>query len=115
VDAIAARARIRRARAELAVNALFDAMAAALDAGHSVVLRRFGAFTVRLRKPYRGRHPRSGRRLDVRAKRQPFFRAAEELREIVNDGRARPIVAGEGKAVERRKADRATTRANAPA
>jgi integration host factor subunit beta len=92
IDAIAARAMLRRTRAELVVDGLFEAMADALRAGGVVIVRRFGTFSVRAYRPYRGLNPRDGSAVDVPAKRMPFFRVGKELREIVDDGGAIPII-----------------------
>jgi integration host factor subunit beta len=92
IDAIAARATLRRARAKLVVDCLFEAMADALGAGQVVIARRFGTFSVRPYRPYRGFNPRDGSAVDVPAKRLQFFRVGKEVREIVNDGRSNPIM-----------------------
>src|SRR4051812_19669228 len=47
IDAIAGRGELTKARAELVVNCVFDAMTEALQAGEGIEIRGFGSFTVR--------------------------------------------------------------------
>jgi integration host factor subunit beta len=84
VEAISARGELTKARAELVVNCIFDAMVHALQAGEGIEIRGFGSFSVRPYKPYAGRNPRTGEPVPVPAKRLPFFKVGKELRELVN-------------------------------
>ena len=59
IDAIAARADLTKARAEMVVNCVFDTMTGALQDGQGIEIRGFGSFTVRPYKPYDGRNPRT--------------------------------------------------------
>jgi len=87
IDALAARSELTKARAELVVNCVFDAMTEALQRGEGIEIRGFGSFTVRPYKPYSGRNPRTGEPVEVPAKRLPFFRVGKELKELVNNSR----------------------------
>ncbi len=87
IEAIAGRASLTKARAEQAVNCVFDAMTEALQRGEGIEIRGFGSFTVRPYKPYSGRNPRTGQAVLVPAKRLPFFKVGKELRELVNESR----------------------------
>jgi integration host factor subunit beta len=49
-----------------------------------VVLRGFGALSVRSRDARAGRNPRTGEPVEVRAKHVPFFKSGKELRERLN-------------------------------
>ena len=71
---------------EKIVAVILDEIAEALAEGNRVELRGFGAFSVRERKPRVGRNPRTGEKVEVRAKRVPFFRPGKELRARVNGG-----------------------------
>jgi integration host factor subunit beta len=95
IDAIAARGDLTKARAELVVNCLFDAMTEALQRGEGIEIRGFGSFTVRPYKPYSGRNPRTGQPVPVPAKRLPFFKVGKELKEIVNASRHLAITGGD--------------------
>src|SRR5512141_1461627 len=87
IDAIAGRGELTKARAELVVNCVFDAMTEALQRGEGIEIRGFGSFTVRPYKPYSGRNPRTGEPVEVPAKRLPFFKVGKELKELVNSSR----------------------------
>ncbi len=91
IDALAERGNLTKARAELVVNCVFDAMTEALEKGEGIEIRGFGSFTVRPYKPYSGRNPRTGEPVPVPAKRLPFFKVGKELKELVNSSRNRPI------------------------
>ena len=95
IDALAERSHLTKARAELVVNCVFDAMTEALERGEGIEIRGFGSFTVRPYKPYSGRNPRTGEPVPVPAKRLPFFKVGKELKELVNASRSRPITGGD--------------------
>ena len=95
IDALAERGNLTKARAELVVNCVFDAMTEALEKGEGIEIRGFGSFTVRPYKPYSGRNPRTGEPVPVPAKRLPFFKVGKELKELVNSSRNRPITGDE--------------------
>src|SRR5215510_5509488 len=84
IDAMAARSQLTKARAELVVNCVFDAMTEALEQGEGIEIRGFGSFTVRPYKAYSGRNPRTGKPVPVPPKRLPFFKVGKELKELVN-------------------------------
>jgi integration host factor subunit beta len=94
IDALAQRSSLTKARAELVVNCVFDAMTEALQRGEGIEIRGFGSFTVRPYKPYSGRNPRTGEPVEVPAKRLPFFKVGKELKELVNNSRHNPITGG---------------------
>jgi integration host factor subunit beta len=94
IDAIAGRGELTKARAELVVNTVFDAMIEALERGEGIEIRRFGSFTMRPYKPYSGRNPRTGQAVSVPAKRLPFFKVGKDLKELVNQSRSFAISGG---------------------
>ena len=67
---------------------IFDQITAALARGDRVVLRRFGAFTVKRRNARIGRNPRTGEAVPVDEKTVLFFRTGHVLRARLN---RRPI------------------------
>lgn len=71
---------------EQAVDLVLLEIATALEKGRRVELRGFGAFSVRERKARKGRNPRTGAAVKVKAKRVPFFKPGKELRMKVNGG-----------------------------
>ena len=94
IDAVAGRGEITKARAELLVNTVFDAMIEALERGEGIEIRGFGSFTMRPYKSYSGRNPRTGQTVSVAAKRLPFFKVGKDLKELVNLSRKFAISGG---------------------
>ncbi len=70
--------------AKAIVNTVFNSMTNALAKGERIEIRGFGNFTVRTYQPYQGRNPRTGEKVEVFAKRLPFFKVGKELKERVD-------------------------------
>ncbi|MCL2724386.1 MAG: integration host factor subunit beta [Polyangiaceae bacterium] len=94
IDAMAARSQLTKARAEIVVNCIFDAMTEALQSGEGIEIRGFGSFTVRPYKAYSGRNPRTGVPVPVPSKRLPFFKVGKDLKELVNASRLAYAITG---------------------
>jgi integration host factor subunit beta len=75
---------LTRRDAEVIVETIFDAVVGALRDGDKVEIRGFGSFRTRSRNPRVGRNPKTGAKVDVPAKRVPFFKPSKELRDLVN-------------------------------
>ncbi len=56
----------------------------ALQGGDKIEIRGFGSFRIRQRNPRIGRNPKTGERVEVPAKRVPYFKPSKELRDLVN-------------------------------
>lgn len=69
---------------ERVVATIFDSITDALAQGRRVELRGFGAFSTRDRDSRTGRNPRTGEKVEVEAKRVPYFKAGKDLRERLN-------------------------------
>lgn len=63
------------------VDAITSVITDALARGERVTLVGFGTFQVMERKARRGRNPRTGRTIQIPAKKAPKFRPGKELRE----------------------------------
>lgn len=70
---------LRRSDVERAVEALFGALSSALVSGRRIELRRFGAFTTKVRPSYIGRNPVTGAKVEVPTRRTIAFRAGAPL------------------------------------
>ncbi len=70
--------------AELVVNTIFEAMTEALASGDRIEIRGFGSFQVKKRNAREGRNPRTGEKVQVKAKKVPFFKVGKELKERVD-------------------------------
>ena len=84
IDIIAQRDSFNLKKAESVVNTIFEAMTEALKQGERVEIRGFGSFEVRYYAAYKGRNPKTGQEVFVRAKKSPFFKTGKELRERVD-------------------------------
>jgi len=97
IDVLCATQKIPKGRAELLVHVIFDSMESALKRGERIEIRGFGSFELRSYRPYEGRNPRTGVRVNVQPKRLPFFKVGKELKERVNAGAtAEPPAPGRG-------------------
>ena len=63
---------------------MFDEIAERLAEGGRVELRGFGSFSTREREARTGRNPRTGKAVDVAAKRVPFFKPGKQVRNLLN-------------------------------
>jgi integration host factor subunit beta len=59
-----------------------------LRVGDKIEIRGFGSFRTRQRKPRVGRNPKTGDRVEVPAKKIPFFKPSKELKDLVNNSPA---------------------------
>jgi integration host factor subunit beta len=75
---------LTRRDGEVIVETIFEAVIGALKSGDKIEIRGFGSFRIRQRKPRIGRNPKSGERVEVPAKKVPYFKPSKELRDLVN-------------------------------
>jgi len=73
-----------RKDSEVIVETIFDSVVRALRNGEKIEIRGFGSFRTRQRQPRIGRNPKTGTRVEVPAKRIPFFKPSKELKDLVN-------------------------------
>ena len=73
-----------RKEAEVTVETIFESIIGALQKGDKLEIRGFGSFRTRQRNARTGRNPKTGAKVDVPAKRVPFFKPSKELRDSVN-------------------------------
>ena len=81
---LAERADITLSQAEKVVDLFFDSMVNALNKGGRVEIRGFGAINVKNYKSYTGRNPKSGEKIQVKAKKLPSWKTGQELRQRVD-------------------------------
>ena len=75
---------LTRRDGEVIVDTIFDSVIQALKTGDKIEIRGFGSFRIRQRKPRIGRNPKTGAKVEVPAKRVPYFKPSKELRDLVN-------------------------------
>jgi len=73
-----------RKEAEVIVEAIFDSIVRALRSGDKIEIRGFGSFRTRQRLSRVGRNPKTGTRVEVPAKKIPYFKPSKELKDVVN-------------------------------
>ena len=79
VNEVAEKTGVAKIKAEVAVEALFEAMKAALQRGERIELRGFGVFVVKPRKRGVGRNPRTGEVTNIPPGRTIRFKPGKEL------------------------------------
>ena len=72
--------------ARLIVDAIFDTMADTLLAGEKIILRGFGAFTVKVARSRVSRNPQTGAEIHVKARRGVSFKCSQTLHQRLNPG-----------------------------
>ncbi len=84
VAAVADGADLSKADAGKAVDSVFDAVSDALKGGDEVRIVGFGTFSVASRAASTGRNPRTGETIQIKASKQPKFKAGKGLKDAVN-------------------------------
>ena len=84
VEAVAAKADLKKKDAEAAVNAVIAVIEDALKAGDKVQLIGFGTFEAKERGAREGRNPRTGETIKIAASKAPAFTAGKAFKDAVN-------------------------------
>jgi len=87
VDALASRTKASKAEAGRTVEALFSpsgVIAGELKKGGKVQITGFGNFETRKRGARKGRNPRTGKEITIKATTAAVFRAGKGLKDAVN-------------------------------
>ena len=85
IDEVSRLAELTRKDSEVIVETIFDSVVRSLRAGDKIEIRGFGSFRTRQRRPRVGRNPKTGERVEVPAKKIPFFKPSKELKDLVNE------------------------------
>ncbi len=83
VAGVARRLDFTQVQAAIVVDSFLKGVVAALKKGEEVEIRGLGSFRFRSRAPRKGRNPKTGERVEVPAKRVPYFRMGKELKAIL--------------------------------
>ncbi|HOW99881.1 MAG TPA: HU family DNA-binding protein [Deltaproteobacteria bacterium] len=86
IEELSMRMAIHPKKAEAMVNTILGSMVDAMKDSRRVEIRGFGSFVMRDYKPYIGRNPKSGEKIQVREKTLPFFKSGKDMRDRVNEG-----------------------------
>lgn len=84
IEHIANNADISKAAAGRALESMVDAVRKQLKKGNSVQIMGFGTFSVSKRAARRGRNPRTGETLQIKASRAPKFTPGQKLKDFLN-------------------------------
>ena len=85
IDEVSRLTELTRKDSEVIVETIFESVVRSLRAGDKIEIRGFGSFRTRQRKPRVGRNPKTGDRVEVPAKKIPFFKPSKELKDMVNN------------------------------
>ena len=86
IEEVSRLAELTRKDSEIIVETIFESIVTSLRAGDKIEIRGFGSFRTRQRKPRMGRNPKTGEKVEVPAKKIPFFKPSKELKDLVNEG-----------------------------
>jgi integration host factor subunit beta len=92
VEEVARVTELTRKDSEVIVDTLFESVIQALRTGDKLEVRGFGSFRVRQRNARVGRNPKTGEKVEVPAKRVPYFKPSKELKDLINQ---QPVLSGE--------------------
>ena len=84
IEKLAEQGKLSKKQAEMIVALVFDSMTAAMKSGERIEIRGFGSFKVKNYKPYVGRNPKTGEKVEVKSKKLPFFKVGKEMKEMVD-------------------------------
>ncbi len=82
INEVSTLAAITKVKAEVAVDAIFDAMRLSLQRGQRIELRGFGVLLVKPRKRGVGRNPRTGQEIPIPPGRTIRFKPGKALQHI---------------------------------
>ena len=71
-----------RKESETIVETIFDSIIGSLQKGQKIEIRGFGSFRTRERRGRVGRNPKTGAKVEVPAKKIPFFKPSKELKDF---------------------------------
>jgi integration host factor subunit beta len=84
MEALAAKENLTERQAAEIINLIFKGFTDTMKKGDRIEIRGFGSFIVREYKSYKGRNPKTGKKIDVRQKRLPFFKVGKEMKGMVD-------------------------------
>jgi len=70
--------------AQAAVNCVFACIPKAMKTGSPITITGFGTFKVAKRKARKGRNPKTGEAIKIKASRAPRFVASKTLKDFLN-------------------------------
>lgn len=83
IEKVASGAKLTKADAARVINTTIDSITSALKKGQNVTLVGFGTFKISKRKARKGRNPRTGETITIKAAKVPRFTAGKGLKDAV--------------------------------
>lgn len=83
IDAVAGDAGLTKKEAEAALSSIFDSISNAVAKSGSFSLVGFGTFKLTKRKARKGRNPRTGETIKIKASKSVSFKPSSKLKEIL--------------------------------
>lgn len=83
IEQMAADAEISKAAAGKALNSFVDSVSKAVKKGTKVTLVGFGTFSLTKRKARKGRNPRTGEQIKIKASKSPKFTPGKAFKDAV--------------------------------
>jgi integration host factor subunit beta len=84
IEALADKENLTAKQATDIISLIFNGFTDTLRKRDKIEIRGFGSFTVREYESYTGRNPRTGKNIDVRPKKLPFFKVGKDLKGMVD-------------------------------
>ncbi|HVE66021.1 MAG TPA: integration host factor subunit beta [Thermoanaerobaculia bacterium] len=84
IERVAVATDVTKKQAETIVDTIFESIIRSLKEGQKIELRGFGSFRLRERGARIGRNPKTGVKVNVPAKKIPYFKPGKELKELIN-------------------------------
>ena len=84
IERVAVATDVTKKQAETIVDTIFESIIKSLKQGQKIELRGFGSFRLRERGARIGRNPKTGVKVNVPAKKIPYFKPGKELKELIN-------------------------------
>ena len=78
---------LTKKHSEVIVDTVFKSIIDALHRGEKIELRGFGSFRLRRREPRKGRNPKTGKQVEIPARRVLLFKPSAILKAHINSQR----------------------------
>ncbi len=85
IDEVSRAAEMSRRESEIVVETILGSIVKSLRGGDKIEIRGFGSFRTRQRRARVGRNPKTGARVDVPAKKIPYFKPSKDLKDLINN------------------------------
>ncbi|MCZ6669450.1 MAG: integration host factor subunit beta [Acidobacteria bacterium] len=85
VEEVSRVSELTKKHSEVIVDTVFQSIIDAMHNDEKIELRGFGSFRIRQRRSRQGRNPKTGDRVEVPAKKIPYFKPGKELKELINN------------------------------